>query len=496
MISEIKENIVMKLVFLIITLFVVLALMLPSQTSAQATYPIINSATTIVGEGGLPDEEDDPTEEGENPSLPPVPTMEEFLRYFQIFTCTNSSLASTSDCRVADRFARETGFVYGKYADPMRTQRYRQLLNVDRYGKVKVYIKPANNPNDDICDFSGGADYGSDDIRLSGYTQPQCDPDDIKWSMIHESAHIIQTRSAPLYNAFRVEVLARADGEDCYDEGLDGPYIQTYRYRGSRSISDFRCLAFNGQLCDGGGAKAESFGEAVGMNVVCGPNKTCQKAFIPIRDYPAKCKNTYDWVKQNVYGGIDFFAPGTGGNSEVVRWATRITSSLQRSGGSECLYNRQPYDNICSRGRCATKLAGQCNGTMLPAYLCTQLIKDSYNLAGKVNSFSLNTYYMEQAWSQRNGYKVLSANNQTTIRQLKAGDVIFMFDTYSPTGLKHVVVIRNIQVDSNGNGKINILQSNSHSVSSYYPINRWKIIHYYRNNPNAILKFGLGPRNG
>ncbi len=278
-------------------------------SASENGYYVKDNATTIVGAG---------TSIGGSVALPPKPTKDVFLDYFEVYKCTNSSLASLLDCTKAADNSAETNFAYDIYSDPLRAPKYRNLLNIDAFGKIRVYLKPPGdgNPNS-VCDFSGGGNYDNITIRLSGYMQPACSKDDMKWSMIHESAHIIQRRNQSFFKSFNVEQLAQKDGktnnaDDCYDTGVDGPYIQTYRYRAPAG----GCQP--GKLDCGGGSKAESFGEAVGMNVVCGPNKKCEKATDlaaqPITNYPQKCSNTYDWVRDNVFGGIDFF--GLGGSSD------------------------------------------------------------------------------------------------------------------------------------------------------------------------------------
>lgn len=201
--------------------------------------------------------------------------------------------------------------------------------------------------------------------------------------------------------------------------------------------------------------------------------------------------NTYAQNIQSVNVAIG--NPSSSDATGVVKWAQEITDHLGKLGPS-CLYNVQTA-TICNESNvCATKLPGDCNGLNGNiGYLCTQLVRDSYNLAGLKNSFSLNTYYLFQQWGNRSGYSTSTSNDQETIQKLKPGDPIFMFLTFSPTALKHVVIIKNVEVDSNGSGHIDILQSNSEGVTNYYPIRNWKVIHYYRSDPNSLMYFGFAP---
>lgn len=435
-------------------------------------FPIKDSAITVVGSGeGIPSDDG-----GGTPNLPPKPTWDEFFKLFKVFNCSSRD-SGFYFCPEASQDRKK--FVYDRLSDALRSERYKTLLT--RKGPIRVYLRPPTTDNP--SGFTGGAKYGGDIVQYWGYVENISDFKLAQWSMVHETGHLIELRNPTIFNVFKAIRFYRMDGDDCYEQGSDGYYIKTYNYRNPPS---------------GSSAESESLGEAVGMNVACGPNATCNKneggggAGKPITDYPSKCSYTYKWIRDNIYGGVDFFSSG-GGNQEVVSWAQQISSGLTKLGPS-CLYNVQSRKICNSSNTCAAKLSGDCNGDASPAYLCTQLIIDSYNLAGNVNSFSTNTYYMERAWENKSGYRVLRSNDQASLRQLKPGDIIFMFVTYEATGLKHVVVIKNVDIDSNGNGSITIHQANSNSTLNRYTVSRWKVFPNYRDDPNARIYFGLGPR--
>ena len=466
-----------------LSIFLTIPLAVSPSVFAQANYPIINTATTVVGEGGVPINNG-----GGTVNLPPAPTIDEFLKYFNVYQCQGyANNSNPQGCVLQGKTSDLTKFAYNVYSTPLRSNRYTQLLGVKnkkinlKFGSLMLINSLTHLP--DPCAFSGGGAWDGNDIRLDGYTfADKCNHNNPMWSMIHESAHIIQSRAPIFFYTFRVNAFARVDGADCYDNGKDGPYIKTYRYR---------CARGQGSGCDGGGSQAESFGEAVGMTVVCGPHESCKKADIAIADYPTKCSYTYKWVRDNVYGGVDFFNPSSDGNQEVTSWAQKISSGLTTLGQS-CLYNVQSQ-NICNDNHvCAAKLSGECNGVSWPAYLCTQLVVDSYKLAGIDNTFSLSTYYMERAWEKKSGYRVLKTNVLASdIRQLQPGDVIFRFKVYADVSGKHVVVIKNIDVDSNLNGEIVAVQANSYGPTTKFTISRGTVIPH---ESGDILMFGLGPR--
>lgn len=467
----------MKKMFVLIPYLILVLVFLTRPAFAQEAtkFPIKDSAITVVGSGeGVP--EDDGGDE--NPSLPPKPTWDEFFKLFKVFNCSSRS-SSFYLCPEASQDRKK--FVYDRLSDALRSERYKTLLT--RKGPIRVYLRPptTDNPNG----FTGGAKYGGDIVQYWGYVENVSDFKLAQWSMVHETGHLIELRNPVIFNVFKAIRFYRMDGADCYEQGSDGYYIKTYNYRNPPS---------------GSSAESESFGEAVGMNIACGPNTTCNKneggggAGKSIINYPSKCSFTYKWIRDFVYGGVDFFNPGSGGNTEVVKWAQTISSNLSRVSGCN-LYNVQSQKICNSNGLCAAKYPGSCDGFYPPMpYLCTQLVIDSYNLAGNSNTFSTNTYSMERAWDNKSGYRVLKTNDEASLRQLKSGDVIFMFITYAVDGLKHVVVIKNVEIDSNGNGKITIHQANSYSTLNHYTVSRWKVFPNYRDDPNAKIMFGLGPR--
>lgn len=461
-----------KIIILIFCLSLTLILFAQPVFAQELTkFPIKNSAITVVGTGdGIPEDDGDGTT-----NLPPKPTWDEFFKLFKVFNCS-STASNFYFCPEASQSRKQ--FVYDRLSDALRSERYKALLT--RKGLIRVYLRPptTDNPNG----FTGGAKYGGDIVQYWGYVENVSDFKLAQWSMVHETGHLIELRNPTIFNVFKAIRFYRMDGTDCYEQGSDGYYIKTYNYRNPPS---------------GSSAESESLGEAIGMNVACGPNTTCNKneggggAGKPITDYPSKCAYTYKWIRDNIYGGVDFFSSG-GGNQEVVSWAQAISSKLSKVSGCN-LYNVQSQKICNSNGLCAAKYPGSCDGIYPPMpYLCTQLVIDSYKLAGIDNNFSLSTYYMEQAWEKKSGYKVFKTNILASdIKQLQPGDVIFRFKVFADVPGKHVVVIKNIDVDSNLNGEIVAVQANSYGPTTKFTVNRGTVIPHESDDK---LMFGLGPR--
>jgi lysophospholipase L1-like esterase len=101
----------------------------------------------------------------------------------------------------------------------------------------------------------------------------------------------------------------------------------------------------------GGGADQESFAESIANNVYCKPGAECN--YTDWRSstaivYNRQCGATYDWIKTNIFGGDDFFAPtGTKSNYSFVALGDSLTAwpvpsgSIQTNGVT--LTNGSPW---------------------------------------------------------------------------------------------------------------------------------------------------------
>jgi hypothetical protein len=213
----------------------------------------------------------------------------------------------------------QKNFIYNTFALPLGSAEYKKLLSNSDGTPKPIYLyfyKPLVNGI-----VSGGANYGVGTMRFWGFfefkdTKPT-HPAMLQHILVHESGHIIDRRDGELgYN--RTSLIA-SDNTECYNnynkiliEYGGDKYMATYAFRDTDVDSNGRRI--------GGGADQESFAESIANNVYCKPDVGCD--YTSYRSstsivYNGRCMATYDWIKQHVFGGDDFFAsttPTAGGN--------------------------------------------------------------------------------------------------------------------------------------------------------------------------------------
>jgi hypothetical protein len=233
-----------------------------------------------------------------------LPTKEEFLKIYAVKRCSSKNDSNFSSCVNAGQ--SDINFVYNKLKIPLKSSKYKELL-INGGHKLIIYIRPLANPSQ-CGTTSSGAEYSAypDILQFGGVIDSCLSSTTALYTMVHETGHIIMKRNMDLFNTFPLNTLATSQEKgdpDCYEKGSDGYYLRTYGYRAPRGSS----AAHSG----GGGARHESFGEAIGLFVACGPDDTCQKYFgasKPIKNFAKTCPNTYAWVKHNIFGDYDFYA--------------------------------------------------------------------------------------------------------------------------------------------------------------------------------------------
>lgn len=275
--------------------------LLSSSVTAQiallflALFIIVIFLSSIAGGGGGG---------GGDQSLTPV-SIDEAKRYIVIVD--NPAPYSGRDGETLTE--TQKNFIYTTFALPLGSEGYKKLLSNSDGSPRPFYIYFYKPLGESGAGANGGANYGGGDtMRFWGffeYKDARAGAVDVglEHMLVHESGHIIDRRAGRGALSMPLASLNKSDGTDCYDttnsrDGLN--YIKSYAYRGT----------------DGGngGPLAESFAEALANNVFCAPGKDCFYAghilnSTNIPDYPNACSNTYSWIKQNVFGGDDFFTP-------------------------------------------------------------------------------------------------------------------------------------------------------------------------------------------
>jgi hypothetical protein len=126
-------------------------------------------------------------------------------------------------------------------------------------------------------------------IKLSDGACFNIAPNSFRYLMIHESGHVLNARNPRLFQSFPWTALqTQAPDSSCYESG----YLKSYA---------LRC----GSSC-GIRPKDESFAEAIADSLVKSSDAKYQDAKL-ISDYPNECPATYNWFKENVFGGITYF---------------------------------------------------------------------------------------------------------------------------------------------------------------------------------------------
>jgi hypothetical protein len=167
------------------------------------------------------------------------------------------------------------------------------------------------------------------------------------------------------------------------------------------------------------------------------------------------------------------------GIQEILRWTVPISNALE-TGSLWNYYNRMQAD-ISNNGYTATKRQGLNDGTTPTGlYWCTNLVIDSYNLAGKRGLVANHQAVvdMRKFWKTATGYKYVdySGNKQQAIQAITPGYAIFFEQNDGvASGAEHVAILKSIEVDNRGNGQIQTYDSNSSVKISQYPIRNWNI---------------------
>ncbi len=232
--------------------------------------------------------------------LPPA-DLAEILKYVNIGTLANSN--SNGKCFAQTNGAcdgsfaglsltnTEKNFIYNIFKKLLRSQRYKDLL-----GNTPVNIYFFSPIHSGAID--GGAGYNNNDMAFFGFFRNGVGDKYKQQILIHESGHILDKRNGSNQLHMDLKSLNLSDGSACYD----------YNFSDNNGLHYIKSYAFRGGEGANGGARAESFAEALANNAICVSGYRCTTDMfhaVPINNYPSDCSNTYNWIKTNVFGGVD-----------------------------------------------------------------------------------------------------------------------------------------------------------------------------------------------
>jgi len=169
--------------------------------------------------------------------------------------------------------------------------------------------------------------------------------------------------------------------------------------------------------------------------------------------------------------GCDSGGSVSGSCGAVVDWDNKIVAKL--IPGVQNLYNNL---TIQIKSNCASSTPPPWFENM---YWCTYSVVDAYNLAGLKGMttaddgavISMHKFFKQQ----QNGYVYVeyekASNHLAALQQVKPGYAMMLEASYlQESGDEHVMLVKSITIDSHGNGKIIVDQSNSGSPNGTFPI--------------------------
>jgi FlaG/FlaF family flagellin (archaellin) len=305
------------------------------------------------------------------------------------------------------------------------------------------------------------------------------DPTTRKIYIIHETGHTIAYRNGDAA-AFYSE---STKDTSCYDSA---GYIKTYP------------TAFHKP--DLVQHQQESFADSLVDTIFCKTGVCPATGGVsgedgPINNWPATCVNTYNWMTQNVLVGDISSGPGVSpgpASNNLTSWAKQINDAIttfnppcHTNKGAIYMYNVMEQA-ITNGSYAAHKQPGSDCGTTDLSYYCTDLVIDSYNLAGITVPRQRRVKDLLASWPS--SLQVRRTNN---VNGLQPGDAVFW---YYPSGMDaHIDMIYSISVGQNGNGTITTMDSNTNSKFNKFFVQGWKLIGTWDDGANVPI-FGLGPR--
>lgn len=177
--------------------------------------------------------------------------------------------------------------IYRMLWETSRSEAYRE--NLMKGGTLIVYIK--------LCTARECISRVSGDITLTLRSSSLTYSSRLKRLFTHETGHVLRRRAPQAYRQFDINEAVERDGSACYERN----FVKSYSLRnyiascnGSRDRWSVT-------------PKSESFAEAIGnyqFSGGAGNGYLCSKR---ITNFKTDCSYTYEYVKNNIFGGYEFY---------------------------------------------------------------------------------------------------------------------------------------------------------------------------------------------
>jgi hypothetical protein len=179
----------------------------------------------------------------------------------------------------------------------------------------------------------------------------------------------------------------------------------------------------------------------------------------------------------------------TGPHGSVVEWNQKIIDALVIGTGPHGgEYDDLPLE-LTSPGGSTTPRARWWEGD----YWCTYSIIDAYNLAGIKGLTPDNSEGVEkmretfQSTPSLKYLEYVNADKRAILKQIRPGYAMIMEEKLgSRDHNAHVGMVKKIEIDGNGNGKIISLESNANKKEKTYEVSEWNI----KGTVEPVVAFG------
>jgi hypothetical protein len=178
-------------------------------------------------------------------------------------------------------------------------------------------------------------------------------------------------------------------------------------------------------------------------------------------------------------------------SNNILSWGQQISNSLQTYPTScygTFIYNVM-LQTITNGSYAARQKPGSACGLSGSSYYCTNLVIDSYNLAGIKNNFSQWVPAMIGQWTSVPG---LTVKQNSSVEGLQPGDVVFWLILDNAITAQHVDMIQSVDVSTDGNGTLTTIDANTNSKVNKFYVRNWNLIGKWL--VGNVAWFGLGPR--